>query len=262
MRRIRYEIEPEMVRVPAGYFWLGSDESDPDALEEESPRHWLYLPEFWIGRYPVTVAQFAAFVKDTGYTTTSTNIVTGWWWPPLPGHWQPLRGKDDHPMTWLSWYDAIAYCRWLSEGTDRRYTLPSEAEWEKAARGDDGRIYPWGDEWNPDRCNASEGRIGDTTPVGFYSPRGDSPYGCADMGGNAWEWTRSLWGKDYGIPVFRYPYASTDGREDTGAPREIQRIIRGGSFTSDRLFVRCAFRLSYRPRDGYLGIGFRVAAFQ
>jgi formylglycine-generating enzyme required for sulfatase activity len=249
-----------MVRVPAGYFWMGSDQSDPETLEEEEPRHWLYLPEFWIGRYPVTVTQFAAFVKDTGYTTTSSKIATGWWWPPLPGHWQPLMGKDDHPMTWLSWYDAIAYCQWLSGCTGRRYTLPSEAEWEKAARGEDGRIYPWGNEWDPDRCNLSESRKGDTTPVGLYSPHGDSPFGCADMAGNAWEWTRSLWGKDYCAPEFRYPYASMDGREDMGAPRELQRIIRGGSFTADRLFVRCAFRFSYYPRDGYLGIGFRVVA--
>ncbi len=103
------------------------------------------------------------------------------------------RSKEDHPVVNVTWHDAVAYCKWLAGVTGKAYRLPSEAEWEKAARGTDGRIYPWGDEWHRMRCNASGGKRGGTTRVGNYSPLGDSPYGCADMVGNVCEWTRSLY---------------------------------------------------------------------
>ena len=95
-------------------------------------------------------------------------------------------------MANVSWYDVVTYCRWLSKVTGKPYRLPSEAEWEKAARGSEGWIYPWGNEWDEKLCNSLEGGKGGTSPVGMYSPAGDSPYDCADMAGNVWEWTRSL----------------------------------------------------------------------
>jgi formylglycine-generating enzyme required for sulfatase activity len=181
------------------------------------------------------VAGFRAFVEASGYK---------------PRDRRSLRWVDDHPVMWVSWGDALAYCRWLGRETGLPVTLPSEAEWEKAARGTDGRIYPWGDEWDTERCNTAEGGAGATTPVGRYSPGGDSPYGCADMAGNVWDWTRS---------VFKgYPYDPKDGREGLEAGDNILRAVRGGSFDNDRLSARCAARLRLYSNGRYRGCGFRI----
>jgi len=154
----------------------------------------------------------------------------------------------------VTWHDAMAHCRWLSERSGLRVTLPSEAEWEKAARGPlpavgaKVRIYPWGDDPPDDtRCNFNM-QVGTTTPVGKYSPRGDSPYGCADMAGNVWEWTRSLFKS--------YPYDPEDGRENLEAG-DI-RVLRGGAFNCEGGLVRCAFRVRNYPDLRGAGGGFRV----
>jgi iron(II)-dependent oxidoreductase len=157
----------------------------------------------------------------------------------------------------VRWHDTLAYCAWLSQVTGKRVILPSEAEWEKAARGDrDPREYPWGDEWNAARCNNSELGLPQTTPVGIF-PEGASPYGCLDMAGNVWEWTRSLWGKDWET-MYRYPYDSADGREDLNAPNSIRWVLRGGAFCSGPGLARCAYRLHLGPDARYHVIGFRV----
>ncbi|MBN1149283.1 MAG: SUMF1/EgtB/PvdO family nonheme iron enzyme [Anaerolineales bacterium] len=245
--------EPEMVYIPAGHFWMGSEQGDQDAWNDEIPKHRLYLHGYWIGKYPVTNAQFAAFVEATGHRTTAKEngesytwmgsewkTVKGASWKHPSGPDSDLRGKADHPVVHISWDDAMAFCRWLSEATGRKYSLPSEAEWEKAARGADGRIYPWGNE-PPDerRCNFGM-NVKHTTEVGKYSLRGDSPYGCVDMAGNVWEWTRSLWGKGWESPDYKYPYDPGDGREDPGS--RDRRVLRGGAFLNDPRLVRCAFR--------------------
>jgi formylglycine-generating enzyme required for sulfatase activity len=232
-----------VVWIPPGPFGMGSDKKrDLQAFDRELPQHEVNLPGYWMGRTPVTVAQFRLFVEASGYEVRKRS----------------LSDPEDHPVRFITWRDALAYCRWLSERTGLPVTLPSEAEWEKAARGTDGRIYPWGDALpTEDLCNFS-GNVGDTTPVGRYSPQGDSPYGCADMAGNVWEWTRSLWGKDLGKPDFGYPYDPDDGRENLEVGNDVRRVLRGGAFSDHSWRVRCAYRDYWFP--GYRGRlgGFRV----
>jgi formylglycine-generating enzyme required for sulfatase activity len=230
----------EMVYVSPGSFWMGSNKvQDPAARDSEVPKHKVTLPGYWIAKTPVTVAQFRTFVEAEGYKAYE----------------DALKGPDDHPVVWVSWNDALVYCHWLSKRTGLPVTLPSEAEWEKAARGTDGRLYPWGNT-KPDarQCN-----FGDyeqrTTPVGRYSPRGDSPYRCVDMAGNVWEWTRSLWGRDWLELDFEYPYDAKDGRENLES-RDF-RVLRGGAFFSNEASVRCAWRYGYDPNFRYSGLGFR-----
>ena len=253
--------EPEMILIPAGEFLMGSDpQKDANAREDEQPQHTLYLPEYWIAKTPVTNAQYAAFVQATGHGA--------------PEHWQKgeiPQGKDVHPVVYVTWHDALAYCTWLAEVTGKPYTLPSEAEWEKAARGPvlsevegtDGRIYPWGNTFGESKCNTEESGIKGTTPVDKYS-QGASPYGVLDMAGNVWEWTRSLWGpwdgKDYSSAKlqFTYPYQADDKRENLQADDKWLRVLRGGAFLDDRDFARCAYRLRHYPNYRSTFIGFRV----
>ena len=232
-------LEPEMILIPAGEFLMGSDPSvDKDAQDDgEQPQHTLYLPDYYLAKMPVTNGQYPAFMQATGHRQ--------------PKHWtggKPPRGKENHPVVHVSWHDAIAYCRWLAEVTGKPYRLPSEAEWEKGARGSDGRIYPWGNQWDAEQCNSREGGKGGTTPVGAY-PEGATPYGLLDMAGNVWEWTRSVH-KDY-------PYVPEDGREDlqTGG----DRVLRGGSWFYDRGYARCASHAWIGPYNSFHDDGFRLA---
>ncbi len=227
---------PEMVTVGAGNFWMGSDKRiDRDAEDWETPQHRLYLPAYRIGKYPVTNEEYAAFVSATGHRE--------------PRNWEENRSKLEHPVTHVSWDDAVAYCRWLSEATVQRYRLPSEAEWEKAARGTDGRIYPWGNQPPDEQRGNFNDKLKDTTPVGSY-PAGVSPYGCYDMAGNVWEWTSSRYEK--------YPYRADDGREDFNRKENERRVLRGGSFYYYRDFVRCAYRYWYNPDYRLRSFGFRL----
>lgn len=149
--------------------------------------------------------------------------------------------------------DAVAFCQWLSRETGRPFRLPTEAEWEKAARGTEGRIYPWGNEWDATKLNSGETGPGDTTPVGQYSPRGDSPYDCADMAGNVWEWCAD------GYDAQEYQRRAKSTVKDPQGPEEGEfRVLRGGAFLSDRGFVRCAFRNWNFPNLRLWGGGFRV----
>jgi formylglycine-generating enzyme required for sulfatase activity len=233
----------ELVRVPAGEFLMGSDPSkDKLAHHEEQPQHRVYVSEFYIGKYPVTIEQYAAFVKATKHRA--------------PKYWKGGRipsGKENHPVVYVSWDDAVAFCQWLSQETGKTFRLPTEGEWEKAARGTDGRIYPWGNEWDETRLNSSESGPGNTTPVGQYSPDGDSPYGAADMSGNVWEWCADWYDRE------EYQRRAKSTVRDPQGPKEgASRMLRGGAFTINRRIVRCASRI--RPSPPFRGRhpGFRV----
>jgi formylglycine-generating enzyme required for sulfatase activity len=201
----------------------------------------------------VTNAQYAKFIEQVPEQHVPKKA--GWFVR------EPPAEKLDHPVVGVSWADAVAYCNWLSEQTGRSYRLPTEAEWEKAASwdGDRPRVYPWGDIFEPERANSSELELDDTTPVGRYSPQGDSPWGCAGMSGNAQEWTSTLWGSDLNKTDFPYPYNRHDGREQqNGGPRRVYRVYRGGSFRDDRARLRCAARGRIDPDSAIRWRGFRV----
>jgi formylglycine-generating enzyme required for sulfatase activity/serine/threonine protein kinase len=255
----------EMVLVPAGEYVMGSEELGDD----ERPAHRVYVDGFWIDRYEVTNERFARFVAATGYQTEAERRGGGWVWkgsewgkvegadwrhPHGPG--SSIEGKMDRPVVLVSWNDAEAYCRWAGK------RLPSEAEWEKAAswaeeQGSGGaggrkRRYPWGDEFDADRCNTQESGIGDTTPVGTYSPGGDSACGAADMTGNVWEWVADWYGSD--------AYSQAPAANPTGPVTGTYKVLRGGAWPFDEVYARAAFRYSVRPDYTYDFAGFRCVS--
>lgn len=241
-RRVHEKTGIELIRIPAGPFLYGSADSDKMALLNEKPQREINLPEYWIGRAPVTNAQFSRFVQATGYKTTAeaegkgigrTGDRWGWIkgadWRHPSGPQSSLKGKDEHPVVQVSWDDARAFCDWAG------LVLPSEEQWEKAARGTHGRVWPWGKKPPTDKhCNFWP-NVRDTTPIGKYSPLGDSPFGCMDMAGNVREWVQ---------------------------PRDMKgstRYLRGGSWDRDTLSTRAAYRLNVNPDRRNSDVGFRVA---
>lgn len=258
------------VEIPGGPFLMGSDpQKDPMAYDDETPQHLVTLPTYYIARYPVTVAQFRAFVEATGYDEYDP---------------KSLQGPDNHPVVRVTWHEALAYCWWLmkvlqkeaktreraTSETEARFwqeltqgklviTLPSEAEWEKAARGTEGQRYPWGNNPDPEQANYDDTGIGTTSAVGCF-PGGASPYGVEDLSGNVSEWTRSLWGKRWDRADFGYPYDPQNGRENLRAGLNVRRVLRGGSFFSEARSVRCASRAGSDPGSRGEIIGFRVVA--
>jgi len=205
--------------------------------EDEVPQREVDLPAFEIGSCPVTNREYQAFVREADYRPPE-----GWDRDEYPA------GKGDHPVVNVSWRDAVAYCRWLSEQTGWSFRLLTEAEWEKEARGTEGRQYPWGDDFDAARCNTREGGPGGTTPVGQY-PEGAGPYGALDMAGNVWEWCSSLYRP--------YPYNSGDGRENQEAGGS--RVLRGGSWVNFQDNARCAYRYRDHPGLWLVDVGFRCA---
>jgi len=259
------------VRVPAGEFLMGSTDADKDANDSEKPQSKVYLDEFWMGKYDVTNAQFRAFVQATEYKTTAELQGSGWtfdentgWSDSKGANWQQprgpdstLSGKDNHPVVQISWDDAVAFAKWATQATGKKIAIPTEAQWEKAARGTDGRLYPWGN-GVPDTSRLNYNyNIKDTTEVGKYSPAGDSPFGAADMAGNVWQWTSSLWGKILEKPAYGYPYNANDGREDPG--NRDARVLRGGGYFEVHN-IRTATRLGNYSDDRGVSLGFRVLA--
>jgi formylglycine-generating enzyme required for sulfatase activity len=292
----------EFCFVPAGPFWMG--EGDDEHLNDSLDYH------YWIARYPITNAQFLAFVKAGGYGEQRY-----WKEAQKAEVWdvacQQVKGRTDeefrnrpynfgepfslpnHPVVGVTWYEALAFTNWLTEQLRRilpegyEVRLPSEVEWEKGARGGEyvpsepiisqvnlqpsnppltenlqpKRLYPWrGDSPDPNHANYYEARIGTTSAVGCF-PGGASPYGAQDLAGNVWEWTRSLWGKDWEKPDFIYPCNQKDSEnysENLSAGKDILRVLRGGSFDYSGQNLRCANRYRYDPDDRFRIIGFRI----
>jgi formylglycine-generating enzyme required for sulfatase activity len=230
----------EFMRVPAGKFLMGSKNDNKLASGGEKPQHSVDIPyDYWMARFPVTNELYNAYTKSQKIE----HPVKDW------------EKKKDHPVVYVKWTDAMAYCQWLNDLIKAELPaglvlrLPTEAEWEKAARGTDGLEYPWGNEFDKNKCNTSEGGKGGTTPVGSYSSRGNSPYGCADMSGNVWERCHSLYKS--------YPYKVNDGREDEKASGA--RVLRGGSFIYDVRHARCAYRNGLLNNVAFFDlVGFRV----
>jgi len=219
----------EFVRVPAGKFVMGSKDDNELALDSEKPQHTVDVTyDYWMARFILTNEQYAQYLGKEKH---------------LAKDWTK---KKDHPVVRVSWDDAIAYCKWFNETFksdlgDLLLRLPSEAEWEKAARGAYGNEWPWGNEFDSSKCNSSEGRKGGTTPVGAYSMAGgDSPYGCADMAGNVWEWCNDWYAED------EYKKRVSAAIADPRGPQSgTRRVLRGGSFDLSRSFARCAYRYYY-----------------
>jgi hypothetical protein len=166
---------PELDEIPAGPFLMGSSDNDKMALNDEKPQHRLELPTYYIGKTPVTNAQFRPFVEGDGYRNQDYWTEAGWQWRQqeqivTPRYWDDSTWNgDEYPIVGISWFEAVAYCRWLTAQTGIPFRLPTEAEWEKAARGPEGLIYPWGNRWETGRCNSKEAGKERTTPVGSYS---------------------------------------------------------------------------------------------
>jgi formylglycine-generating enzyme required for sulfatase activity len=248
-----------MLPIAGGEFWMGTSDQnlmqlqlkDPDWAYEwfdndlfaaEQPYHPVMLEDFEIAQYPVTNVEYYQFVFATGYR--------------LPKAWIGFSYPDDeayHPVAGISKIDAEAYIQWLNRESRNTFRLPTEAEWERAARGTDGRIFPWGNTFDPWRCNTLESGKQGTMPVGSYSPGGDSPCGASDMVGNVWEWTSTCFGP--------YPYqeANQVDCQPGKKPERIHYVVRGGAWYYSRKFARCTAREGMQADFLSASLGFRLA---
>ncbi len=238
--RINRKDEAVMVWVPAGKFLMGTSSKEFERLckevaagtefwQAETPQHLVELGGYWIYKYEVTVAQYRKFCTATKHAMP---IKPTWGW------------QDDYPIVNVSWEDAAAYAKWAG------VQLPTEAQWEKAARGDDGRIYTWGSIWDGSKCNNVEGGPGQVMAVGSFTT-GASPYGAEDMCGNVWEWCSDWFDKTY--------YHSTPAHEPAGPKTGTIHSLRGGAWTSTSYGARIASRVGFDPELDYLNYGFRCA---
>jgi formylglycine-generating enzyme required for sulfatase activity len=247
---------PDMVLVKEGKFMRGSREEDADAFSNEKPQREIYLDDFWIGKYPVTNEEFKEFIDDGGYDREEFWTREGWRWreenqisEPLFWHDRKWNGSN-FPVVGISWYEAEAYANWLSERTGHKYRLPTEAEWEKSARGTDSSKYPWGDEFDENFCNFNASGLNRTSPVGIF-PEGKSPYGCFDMAGNVWEWCSDWYADD------KY-YANSPDRNPKGPSVGAARVSRGGGWDDYAWGCRSACRLRGAPRVRRHALGLRL----
>ena len=231
------------IEIPGGTGTMATDSNVRLAIPTE---------RYWLAKYPVTNAEYAAFIDAGGYQTQRWWTQEGWAKRSRENWTQPRCWTDakwnsaEQPVVAVSWYEAVAFCQWLSEATGEQITLPTEAQWQYAAQGDDGRAYPWGNEWDADRCNHNVGGQGirKTTPVQQYEGKGDSPFGVVDMAGNVWEWCLTDW----------------DNRTDDMHSVARFRVLRGGSWNiSLTVHFRCDYRDWYFPDFRYNVRGFRLA---
>jgi len=222
----------------------------------DSPHKEVVLPAYQIGKYPVTVGEYRQFFNSGGYKKSQCWTTEGWKWREKnkiksPMFWENNLWSGDNrlPVIGVSWYEAVAYCRWLSEqsGKNHMYRLPSLAEWEKAARGTDDRLYPYGDEMDPGKCNVADGGIGHTTLVGYF-PAGVSPYGIMDMSGNMLEWCASRFIP--GLDTFL---------EQSVLESNADRTLRGGCWAYPGKDARCTLTWTAKSHQRDEHRGFRIA---
>ncbi|MCI0530238.1 MAG: formylglycine-generating enzyme family protein, partial [Nitrospira sp.] len=264
-----------MVYVPAGHFLRGSLETRTKALEGqfgdhfsvETPQQSIYLSSYYIDKFEVTNRQYAQFLKvltkEGRHSSRFHELAQK---DHTPTYWQDHRlNGANYPVTGVDWYDAYVYCHWVGK------RLPTEAQWEKAARGPDGREFPWGNVWVAEYSNNAESTFGRpildkkqwlhllghlnlaalkvlTKPVGSF-PQGVSPYGAQDMAGNVWEWCQDSYHKDY--------YQKSPSREPSNVSPSEYKVLRGGCWSSDRVRVRTTYRNYDLVTDRHLEIGFR-----
>jgi formylglycine-generating enzyme required for sulfatase activity len=259
------DLLPELALIPGGEFLMGSE----DAEEDERPVHRVHVDDILIGVQPVTNADYARFVRDTGHRAPAVYelplVVTAggaererlFRHTGAPYVWDdvhPPPGRADHPVTLVRFDDAVAYCAWLSASTRRVFRLPTEAEWEKAARGGvESKRYPWGDRLDHNMSNflvdpASKASHG-TTPCRLYPP---NAFGLFDVAGNVWEWVQDWYDPGY--------YAVSPARNPAGPPAGYLRVLRGGGWlVADVRMLSCSHRHEVPPDTYSYAIGFRVA---
>ena len=293
----------DWVRIPEGKFMMGSTDEVKDAYPDEKQQHSLYLPEFWISRYPITNVQYEPFIK-VGYQNSKWWSTEGWDWcngknselteikdkdyreiyeshlkvltkekrnQPYWHDEKPWNGNN-RPVVGVTWFEVYAYTQWLTEitndyelyrecGLERVYiSIPSEAEWEKADRGMDGKIFPWGNKWKNDAANIRNTQLSTTSVAGMFPKGRSEPYGLLDSAGNVWEWTRTIWGADQRKPEFNYEYQINDGRENINS--WAFRVLRGGSWLFNEWDTRCALRFRLHPDFYSNDVGFRIILFR
>jgi len=225
--RLKLRNVGDMVYVPAGEFIMGDDQGPDDCR----PAHRVYVDAFLIDKYEVTNRQYRRFMEATGYG-------------PPGGFYDPRLRDDDQPVVGVTWYEAVAFASWVGK------RLPTEAEWEKAARGGQGFLYPWGNAWKADRCNSSLAGLGVTAPVGSF-PLGAGPYGIFDLAGNASEWCADWY------DAFYYEYSPE--RNPQGPNYGFMRVVRGGAYTDGPERLRTFVRQGLAPASKILTVGFRCA---
>ena len=262
--------EFEMVLIPAGEFIMGSrnrpDEGlagtpvDDMADEYEKPQHVVYLDDYLIAKYEVTNTQYAQFLNEVKRITNDEghlliDLDLAHLEMVNEGEYRPKPNYATHPVRGVSWYGAFDYIEWSSEATGKPYRLPTEAEWEKAARGADARLFPWGNDFHAEiggttqHTNTAEAGIDDTTPIGSF-PTGASIYGIMDMSGNVDEWCQNWFSCNYSLEPKENPKGP-----DTG----VDRILRGGSWRNVDMAARCATRSHTLPHRMFPNVGFRMA---
>ncbi len=264
-----------LLEIPGGPCIMGGVPGEPEADTNALPQHEVDVKTFRIGRYSVTNQAYRQFVEDGGYEDKGLWLDDGWAWRTsqaitAPHYWKQAYQLPNHPVVGVSWYEAVAYCRWLTDRLGARgelkptevIRLPTEAEWEKAARGGltldrrrarpnpmPARRYPWGDAFFATVCNTAEGGIGGTCPVGTFAD-GESPYKVEGLGGNVMEWCSSR-------PT-AYPYNAGDGRELLGGEARSYRVARGGAWPFMGHSARCAYRHWNHPDFRGNMVGLRV----
>lgn len=235
----------DWIAIPASPFLMGAHKFSCALL----------TAPYRISRYPITIGQYQRFVQAGGYHDSRHWTAAGWTWRQQVERQGPAPSTVPHlsptlPVTGVSWYEALAFCHWLSAEMGEPITLPSEVQWERAARHTDGRIYPWGDDFVATRCNMRDSGIAQPSPVGLF-PTGHAACGAADLAGNVWEWCATPWRNTYEANAQSVDHAQT------GAER---RVLRGGSWANEQHLVRCAHRHRNYPDHWGPNVGFRVAA--